>query len=207
MSREASGGEAVRQGRRSVRRHHVAGGACGALLAVVSACVLPPVAAPPPASAEAAADPAVSSEGETAPVEGVQVGEVVGLSVPLLDCTLWQVQDAEAPRVQRWCVVIGSASDPNFLSALDVVRAPLEGVGVVIVIVDELRDDAERVQVADARVGWDPEGVVPLQLGVSALPSVVIFDSRGAVQWSASLTGAEGLAQRWGELRESVVAE
>jgi hypothetical protein len=103
--------------------------------------------------------------------------------------------------------LIGSASDPEFSSSLDVVGAAADGVGLVIVLIDEGRDDAERIRIPGAEVGWDPEGVVPLQLGVSAFPAVVIVDSKGTVEWSASPASAADLEERWRALQEPSSAE
>ena len=134
---------------------------------------------------------------------GPGVGEVVTISVPLLDGSLWQVSDPEVAAVGRWCVLIGSGSDPELIAALDLVRASTEEMGVVLVLVDEQRDAAERVEAGDARVGWDPEGVVALQLDALALPSAVVLDSKGTVQWIASPMDATTLQRGLTGLRES----
>ena len=60
---------------------------------------------------------------------------------------------------------------------LEVGRA--EGVELVVVSPDPLQDPAARLASEGVAVGWDPEGVVALQLRVVDLPALLRFDADG----------------------------
>ena len=170
---------------------------------MASGCAAPKPSAVPqtpavevPTAAEA---PPTAAEVEVGP----GVGEVVKISVPLLDGSLWQVSDPEVAAVGRWCLLIGSASDPELLAALDLLRTREEPLGVVLVLVDAQRDAAERVEAGVAQVGWDPEAVVALQLDALALPSAVMLDGAGTVQWISSPMDVESFQRGLATLLDS----
>lgn len=177
MSRH-SGGDAWRRARGA----REAGFALGLMVMMPMGCAGPvtTTAAPSPAPARPEADPeeTVSLERD-APV----AGDLPSVVVPLLDGAMLRVGgeggdggQGPAPR----CMLVGvldAPAGPPMDRVLEVGRA--EGVELVVVSLDPLQDPAARLASEGVAVGWDPEGVVALQLRVVDLPTLLRFDADG----------------------------
>lgn len=134
--------------------------------------------APPPAPTE------VDSE-ETVPLErdAPAAGDLPSVVVPLLDGEMLRVGgegDEEGRGPAPRCMLVGvldAPAAPPMDRVLEVGRA--EGVELVVVSLDVLQGPAARLASEGLAVGWDPEGVVALQLRVVELPTLLRFDADG----------------------------
>jgi len=136
---------------------------------------------------------AVAAPVESEPPDDRRLPSLAEIRIPLLEGGALELRELEGRVV---LLELGTPTHPGWNEASQTWRTLVEEVGrehlEVVVIGTELEPSSTDWELSPFVLGWDPQSVLALRLGVERVPARLVFDRQGRCVATSSGTELEG---------------